>query len=110
MNSIIEYLKKYGRIDSESVQYNIPSTGSGPFPFTKEEFNSFLNGLFQVKSPEDWDEYLVSEAYFPTWVFPFSFEENDYRMVVMKGQGTARSLCTIIECERWMDHIRQMEQ
>jgi len=108
MKAIIDYLEACGSISSDSVAYNLPDKGCPPFTFTRKEFDAYVKQI--CKDAGDLDQWFIEEAYFPTSVIPFHFEGKEYRLVIMSGQGTIDTLCTIPECEGWMARMLALDQ
>ncbi len=107
MKKIIDYLELTGMICDNSLNYNIPLNGHPPFTFTREEFNRFTDHILKEAGGEK-DEYQI-QSFFPTYIIPFSFDEKEYRLVIMYGQGSAWTLCTIKECDEWMERNRLLD-
>lgn len=108
MKKIIDYLEIVGIIYDESIAYNIPNQDAPPYPFSLKEFREFTQNISNAANGED-EKYQVPGAYFETYVIPFFFEEKEYRLVIMYGQGSAWTLCTVKECEEWMERNRQLD-
>jgi len=107
MKKIIDCLETYGCIHEEDVWY-ASLKGSDPYPFTCEEFNEYTQKIWNENG--GWEnslKYFDPKVYFETYVVPFFFDGKEYRMVVMCGQGISWSLCSIDECNKWMERNRK---